>query len=112
MTPYKKLSIYTSAGSRSGTRALPAAILATALADGIYSAIAYQAISGFGPQMAIPTTNHMALDTDLPMEIRLFDQAAAIEAFLTAHQALLTTCLVTLEDVDVVQMPSPLPLDN
>ena len=105
MTTLKKLSIYTSEGSRSGTRSLHIAIIATALEQGLYSAIAVKAIAGFGPQMAIPTTNHMALDSDLPIEVRILAPATAIEAFLTAYEAMLTGCIITQEDIEVMQAP-------
>ena len=105
MTTLKKLSIYTSEASRFGNRPLYTAILATALEQKIYSAIALKAMTGFGPQIAIPTTNHMALDSDLPIEVRLIDYSSAIEPFLADCQEMLSSCLVTLEDVEVVQSP-------
>lgn len=103
MTTFKKLSIYTSEGSRLGTRPLHEAIIATALEQQIYSAIALKAMEGFGPQMAIPTANHMALDSDLPIEVRLLDQPAAIEEFIATFQDMLASCIVTVETVEVVQ---------
>ncbi|MGF1522603.1 MAG: DUF190 domain-containing protein [Leptolyngbyaceae cyanobacterium] len=107
MTILKKLSIYTSEGRRYGSRPLYAVILATALEQGVYSAIALKAMDGFGPQMAIPTTNGMALDSDLPLEVRLIDYSSVIEPFLDNYQEMLSSCLVTLEDVEVVQSPAP-----
>ena len=107
MTTLKKLIIYTSEGSRYGSRPLYSAILATALEQGVYSAIALKAIDGFGPQMAIPTTNGMALDSDLPIEVILIDYDSVIEPFLENYQEMLSSCLVTLEDVEVVQSPAP-----
>lgn len=106
MTTWTQLSIYTSEASRSGTRALHTAILATALERGIYSAMVFHAIAGFGPQHAIPTANQMAAESDLPLEIRLFDQASALEAFLADHQDLLQSCIVTLQEVELVQYPA------
>lgn len=110
MTTLQKLSIYTSESSRYGTRALHSAIIATALEQKLYSAIALKAMEGFGPQIAIPTANHMALDSDLPIEVRIIDQPSAIEAFLTDCQAMLTSCIVTLENVEVAQSLPPLTL--
>lgn len=105
MATLKKLSIYTSEGSRFGSRPLHSAIISTALQQGVYSAITVKAIAGFGPQMAIPTTNQMALTSDLPIEVRLIDYASVIEPFLANYQEMLATCLVTLEDIEVVQSP-------
>ena len=102
----KKLSIYTSESRRSGTRPLHMAVIATALEQGMYSAIAIKAMAGFGPQMAISTANHMALDTDLPIEVRILDSPDRINAFLTHQKELLTGCIVVLEDVEIVQSPS------
>lgn len=105
MMTLKKLSIYTSEASRFGSRPLYAAIIATALEQKVYSAIALKAMEGFGPQMAIPTANHMALASDLPIEVRLIDYPSVIEPFLTDCQEMLANCLVTLEDIEVVQSP-------
>ncbi|MEO1208029.1 MAG: DUF190 domain-containing protein [Cyanobacteria bacterium J06638_20] len=103
MTTFKKLSIYTSEGSRLGTRPLHSAIIATALEQEIYSAIAIKAMEGFGPQLAIPTANRMALESDRPIEVRLLDQPAVIEDFIATFQDMLASCIVTVEEVEVVQ---------
>ncbi|MBE7383591.1 MAG: DUF190 domain-containing protein [Leptolyngbya sp. SIO1E4] len=105
MPPWKKLSIYTSEGSRFGTRPLHSAIIATALEQELYSVMALKAMEGFGPQMAILTANQMALASDLPIEVRILDEAAIIEAFLTDQAEMLTGCLITLEDIEIVQLP-------
>jgi PII-like signaling protein len=106
MSTWKKLSIYTSEGSRWGTRPLHEAVISNALAQGLYSAMAFKALEGFGPQLAIPTANRMALPTDLPVEVRILGQAGAIEGFLAAQAEMLKTCIVTLEDVEMAQYPS------
>ncbi len=106
MTDWKKLSIYTSVGSRWGTRPLHEAALTIALARGLYSAISLEAQAGFGPFLAIPTANQMALASDLPMEVRIIDQVPAIEAFLAQEAEMLKRCIVTLEDIEVVQYPT------
>ncbi|MBF2034228.1 MAG: hypothetical protein IGR92_01830 [Leptolyngbyaceae cyanobacterium T60_A2020_046] len=48
----------------------------------------------------------MAAESDPPLEIRLFDQASALEAFLADHQDLLQSCIVTLQEVELVQYPA------
>jgi PII-like signaling protein len=106
MTTWKRLSIYTSEGSRWGTRPLHEMVISNALAQGLYSAMALKAIEGFGPQLAIPTANKMALPSDLPIEVRILGQAAAIEGFLASQVDLLKTCIVTLEDVEMAQYPA------
>ncbi|MDA0266183.1 MAG: DUF190 domain-containing protein [Cyanobacteria bacterium] len=106
MTDWKKLSIYTSAGSRWGTRPLHEAALAIALERGLYSAIAVEAQAGFGPYLAIPTANRKAMASDLPIEVRIVDQAPAIEAFLAQEAEMLQRCIVTLEDIEIVQYPA------
>ncbi|NJN22777.1 MAG: DUF190 domain-containing protein [Leptolyngbya sp. RL_3_1] len=105
MTDWKKLSIYTSTASRWGTRPLHEAALAIALERGLYSAITLDAGGGFGPYLAIPSANRMALANDLPLEVRIIDQEAAIEAFLAQEAEMLKRCLVTLEDIEIVQYP-------
>ena len=74
MADWKKLSIYTSEGSRCGTRSAHEAIVAKALERGLYSAITLETQGGFGPFLAIPTANHMALGSDRPIEVRILDQ--------------------------------------
>jgi len=105
MKVWKQLSIYTSEGSRSGTRALHTAVIATALEQGLYSAIAVKAMEGFGPQMAIPTANKLALDSDLPIEVRIIDEPDRINAFLADQKDVLGTCVVVLQDVEVFWAP-------
>lgn len=105
MKAWKKLSIYTSEGCRSGIRPLHAAIIATALEQGLYSAIAIKAVEGFGPQMAIPTANHMALDSDLPIEVRILDEPEVIDNFLATQKDLLANCIIVLEDVELFWAP-------
>jgi PII-like signaling protein len=105
MKVWKQLSIYTSEGSRLGTRALHTAMIATALEQGLYSAIAVKSMEGFGPQMAIPTANHMALDSDLPIEVRIIDEPERINEFLASQRDTLSTCVVVLRDVEIFWAP-------
>ncbi|WP_008310384.1 DUF190 domain-containing protein [Leptolyngbya sp. PCC 6406] len=106
MTTWKKLSIYTSEASRWGTRPLHEAVIATALEQGIYSAMAFKSMEGFGPQLAIPTANRMAFPSDLPIEVRLLGQEASVEGFLADQSEMLKTCIVTLEDMEMAQYPT------
>jgi len=105
MQVWKQLSIYTSEGSRAGFRALHTAIIATALEQGLYSAIAVKAMEGFGPQLAIPTANHMALDSDLPIEVRILDEPDKINNFLATQKDLLAGCILVLKDVEIFWTP-------
>ena len=106
MTDWKKLSIYTSEGNRWGTRPLHEAIVSTALERQLYSAITLETQAGFGPFLAVPTANRMALASDLPVEVRIIDQVPAIESFLAKEAEMLRQCIVTLEDIEVVQYPA------
>lgn len=103
MTIWKQLSIYTSEGTRWGVRPLHEAVVATALDQDVYSACVFKSMAGFGPQLAIPTANRMALPTDLPIEVRLVGPAAVIEGFLATQGEMLQGCLATLVEVEVVQ---------
>ena len=105
MKVWKQLSIYTSEASRAGIRPLHTAIIATALERGLYSAIAYKALEGFGPQMAIPTANHLALESDLPIEVRILDEPDAINGFLAEQRDLLATCILVVKDIEVFWAP-------
>lgn len=105
MKIWKQLSIYTSEGSRSGTRPLHTALVATALEQGLHNATVFKAMEGFGPQMAIPTANGMALDTDRPIEVRIIDEPERINAFLGSQRDVLGGCMVILKDVEVFWAP-------
>lgn len=105
MQVWKQLSIYTSEGSRLGTRALHTAMLATALEQGLYSAFVVKSTEGFGPQLAIPTANKMALESDLPIEVRIIDEPDRINDFLASQRDALGTCVVVLRDVEVFWAP-------
>ncbi|MDA0673809.1 MAG: DUF190 domain-containing protein [Cyanobacteria bacterium] len=106
MSTWKKLSVYTSEGTRWGTRPLHEVVIANALDQELYSAMAFKSLEGFGPQLAIPTANHMALTSDLPIEVRILGQAGAIEGFLASQADLLKGCVVILEDVEMAQYPN------
>jgi PII-like signaling protein len=105
MVLWKKLSVYTSEGTRSGIRPLHTALVATALEEGLCSAIAIKAMEGFGPQMAIPTPNGMALESDLPVEVQIFGEPEAIDQFLAEHRDLLSGCFIVVADVAVFYSP-------
>ncbi len=101
MATWKQLSIYTSAGTRWGVRPLHEAAIASALDAGIPTAMVFQTLAGFGPQLAIPTANHLALPSDLPLEIRLLGEGAAIDAFIENQEAMLKTCVVATLSLEV-----------
>ncbi len=105
MSTWTQLSIYTSAASRWGAQPLYGAVLANALDRGLYNAMTFGAMAGFGPQHAIPTANQMAEASDLPIEVRIVDQTPAIEAFLATEQAMLQNCIVTMQEVELVLYP-------
>lgn len=105
MKAWKQLSIYTSEGSRAGTRSLHTAIMATALEQRLYSAFVIKTTEGFGPQMAIPTANGMALDSDLPIEVRIIDEPDRINEFLMSQKDLLGSCIVALKDIEIFWAP-------
>jgi PII-like signaling protein len=105
MPVWKQLSIYTSESSRSGKRPLHTAIIATALDAGLYSASTFKSIEGFGSHVAIPTTNRMAMDFDLPLEIRIIDEPERIDAFLASYPDLFGTCTVIMSDIELLGTP-------
>jgi PII-like signaling protein len=105
MKIWKSLSIYTSEGSRLGTRPLHTALVATALDQGLHNATVFKSTAGFGPQMAIPAANSMALESDLPLEIRIIDEPDRINAFLSSQKDILGNCIVVLKDVEIFWAP-------
>ncbi|MEL6602587.1 MAG: DUF190 domain-containing protein [Cyanobacteria bacterium J06614_10] len=102
MDSWKQLTIYTSESARWKHQPLHIVILELAKKEGISGAIVARGIEGFGPHHTMQTTNVLALASDLPIEIRMIDREAAIAAFLPIVKPLVTTGLITLEDVNVV----------
>ncbi|MEM6599369.1 MAG: DUF190 domain-containing protein [Cyanobacteria bacterium P01_D01_bin.36] len=99
---WKQLTVYTSESTRWQHKPLHLAILELARKEGISGAIVTRGIEGFGPHHALQTTNVLALASDLPIEIRIIDRAVVIAAFLPLVKEIVTTGLITLEDINVV----------
>jgi uncharacterized protein len=61
---------------------------------------------GFGHSSRLHTTRILRLSEDLPLVIEIVDNEAAIKAFLPTLDVMMTSGLVTLEKVQVLQYGS------
>ena len=61
----------------------------------------FRAISGFGANSVIRTSNILALSADLPIIVEMIDDREHIDSLLAALDPDMPACLVTLEPVEV-----------
>ncbi len=98
----KQLTILLTAHDQSGHGSLTGELLRRARRIGVPGATAVGGLEGFGASRQLHRTH--LLGTDAPMAIVLVGPAERIDEFLRAAQDLLTDALVTLSDVDVVEL--------
>lgn len=98
----KQLTILLTAHDQSGHGSLAGELLRRARRVGVRGATAVGGLEGFGASRQLHRTH--LLGTDAPMAIVLVDSAERIEEFLRAAQELLGDALVTLSDVEVVEL--------
>jgi uncharacterized protein len=98
----QQLTILLTAHDQSGHGSLTGELLRRARRVGVRGATAVGGMEGFGASRQLHRTH--LLGTDAPMAIVLVDSAERIEEFLQAARDLLGDALVTLSDVDVVEL--------
>src|SRR5271165_5323396 len=84
-------------------RPLYEAIVFKARAAHLAGATVLRGPMGFGHSSRIHTTKILRLSEDLPLVIEIVDTEDKIKAFLPALDAMMTSGLVTLEKVQVLQ---------
>lgn len=70
---------------------------------GLSGASVFRGVEGYGASNHIHTTRLLSLSEDLPVAIVIIDTADRIRAFLPQLDDLVTTGLVTLDEVTVVR---------
>lgn len=84
-------------------RPLHEAIVLAAREMGLAGATVLRGPMGYGRSSRLHTAKILRLSEDLPLIIEIVDTAEHIDRFLSAAEPMLGSCLVTLEQVQVVR---------
>ncbi len=101
--PAKVLRVYIGESDRWHGKALFAAIVERARAEGLAGATVLQGIEGYGANSRIHTTSILRLSEDLPVVIEIVDAPDRIERFVPILDEMVTEGLVTIEDCEVIK---------
>jgi PII-like signaling protein len=97
------LRIFLGEGDRAGARPLYEVIVEKARELPLAGATVLRGPMGFGKSSRLHTAKILRLSEDLPIVIEIVDRADRIDAFLPILDGLMTSGLVTLERVRVLQ---------
>lgn len=97
------LRIYIGESDRSGSKPLYEAIVLKARAMHLAGATVLRGAMGFGRSSRLHTAKILRLSADLPLVIEIVDGEDKINAFLPELEILMSSGLVTLEKIQVVQ---------
>ena len=102
-TDAKLLRIFIGEDDRDGSRPLYESIVLKAREMQLAGATVLRGAMGFGHSSRLHTTKILRLSEDLPLVIEIVDSEEKINAFLPVLDAIMTSGLITLEKVQVVQ---------
>jgi len=97
------LRIFIGESDRHEGKPLHEAIVLEARAQHLAGATVLRGGMGFGASSRIHTSKILRLSTDLPLVIEIVDSEEKIDAFLPLLDGMMTSGLVTLEKVQVLQ---------
>jgi uncharacterized protein len=97
------LRIFFGEDDRSGNRPLHEAIVLKAREMKLAGATVLRGHMGFGHSSHIHTTKILRLSEDLPVVVEIVDAQAKIDAFLPVLDSMMSSGLVTIEKVQVLQ---------
>lgn len=106
MTQYSEavlLRLYIGESDEHDGRPLHEAIVLKARELGLAGATVLRGPMGFGRSSRLHTSKILRLSEDLPLVIEIVDSADKVDRFVAATGAMLGSCLVTLEKVQVVR---------
>jgi PII-like signaling protein len=106
MTQYTEaalLRLFIGESDEHGGRPLHEAIVLRAREMGLAGATVIRGPMGFGRSSRLHTSKILRLSEDLPLIIEIVDTREKVDAFITAAEPMLGSCLVTLEKVQVVR---------
>ncbi|MFQ5346772.1 MAG: DUF190 domain-containing protein [Rhodothalassiaceae bacterium] len=101
------LRIFIGEDDRDGTTPLYEAIVMKAREAHLAGATVIRGAMGFGHSSRFHTTKILRLSEDLPLVIEIVDTEERIRAFLPTLDRIMTSGLVTLEKVEVLQYGPP-----
>lgn len=102
-TQAQLLRIFIGENDRADGRPLYEAIVLKAREMQIAGATVLRGAMGFGHSSRLHTTKILRLSEDLPLVIEIVDGAEKIAAFLPILETIMTSGLITLEKVQVLQ---------
>ena len=97
------LRIFIGENDRFGQHPLYEAIVLKAREEGLAGATVLRGPMGFGHSSRLHTAKILRLSEDLPLVIEIVDSEEKIDAFLPTLDAMMTSGLITLEKVQVLQ---------
>jgi hypothetical protein len=101
------LRIFFGEDDKSGSLPLYEAIVLKARELHLAGATVTRGNAGFGHSSHIHTTKILRLSQDLPVVVEIVDEKAKIDAFLPVLDGMMSSGLVTLEKVQVLQYGKP-----
>lgn len=101
------LRVFIGEDDRDGNRPLYEAIVLKARELHLAGATVLRGAMGFGHSSRLHTAKILRLSEDLPLIIKIVDSEEKINAFLPTLDGLMTSGLVTLEKVKVLQYGPP-----
>ena len=100
------LRIFIGEDDRDGDRPLYEAIVLKAREQHLAGATVLRGAMGFGHSSRLHTTKILRLSEDLPLIVEIVDSEEKINAFLPVLEGIMSSGLVTLEKVQVLQYGS------
>ncbi len=101
------LRLFVGERERHGHQPLYEAIVLKAREHGLAGATVLRGIVGYGHSSKLHTAKILRLSEDLPLVVEIVDSEEHIEEFLPVLDAMMSSGLVTLEKVRVVQYGLP-----
>jgi PII-like signaling protein len=101
------LRVFIGERDRHGHLALHEAIVKLARQRGLAGATVMRGLLGYGRSSVLHTAKILELSEDLPLVIEIVDTVEKIEAFLPELDEMMTSGLVTLEQVQVLLYGAP-----
>lgn len=99
----KELRIFIGEGDKWQGKPLHTVIVEKAKAAGLAGVTVFRGIEGFGASSRIHTDRILRLSSDLPVLILIIDREERILRLLPEIQSMVTSGLVTLTDVEILQ---------
>ena len=104
--PAQRLTVLVGESDTVGHKPLYTEIVHRAHAAGLIGARVFRGVEGFGATNHIHTTRILSLSEDLPISVVIVDTAERIQAFLPELDNLVSSGLITIEDVEVYRPTS------